>query len=123
MVTSGVCPEDTNRKRTTNRIVFRYTVRYGPRKPPEFVSFVTNLSDTGLCIKTNNVFSPGTHIYMVIELPGNLSFNAEGTVMWAKKAPPGLVRHVKNGMGIKFTQVDDGLLTIYRTKKGRVERP
>lgn len=111
-------PSDgTDRKRTTNRIAFRYTVRYGPKIPPEFTSFITNLSDTGLCIKTNKVYSPGTKLYLIIEAAGS-AFNAEGIVVWAKSTSPSLVRHVKNGMGIKFTQVDEGLLRLYRAKKG-----
>ncbi|MBI5599343.1 MAG: PilZ domain-containing protein [Deltaproteobacteria bacterium] len=105
-----------NPARVSKRVAFRNVVKYGTQKPPEFVSFITDLSDTGVCIKTNKVFTPGTRLYMVIELGGSV-FNAEGTVVWAKKAPPGLVRHVKTGMGIRFTHADEGLLRLYHEKK------
>ena len=106
-----------NTAKPSKRIPFRHTVRYGPVNPPEFTSFVTNLSETGLCIKTNKIFKPGTKLYMIIELPGGV-FNTEGVVIWAKASHPALVRHVRTGMGIKFTKTDPELLKAYYAKKG-----
>ncbi len=104
-------------KRFSKRVAFRNVVRFGPKNPPEFTSFLLDLSDTGVCIKTNNIFRPGTKLYLSIEVDGR-AYGAEGVVMWAKKAPPGLVRHVKNGMGVKFTKVDEELIELYKKKKG-----
>jgi len=106
-----------DKAKPSKRIPFRYTIKYGPVNPPEFTSFVTNLSETGLCIKTNKIFKPGTTLYMIIELPGGV-FNTEGVVIWAKASPPALVRHVRTGMGIKFTKTDPELLKAYYAKKG-----
>jgi Tfp pilus assembly protein PilZ len=102
-------------KRDSRRVAFRNVVRFGPNDPPAFTSFATDLSETGLCIKTNNIFRPGTKLYIIIEFEGN-PFKCEGVVMWAKKAPPQLVRHVKNGMGIEFTDVDYELIKVYMAK-------
>ena len=101
--------------RISKRVAFRNTVYYGPTDPPEHISFITDLSETGLCIQTNRVFTPGTKIYLVIETSGR-RFRAEGVVIWAKKVPPNFIQLVKNGMGIKFTRVDKELLDAYRKK-------
>jgi hypothetical protein len=74
------------------------------------------MSDTGICIKTNNVFPPGTKVHISVDVDGDL-FKAEGVVMWAKIVPPGLVRMIKNGMGIKFTNMEPELLSYYNRKK------
>jgi len=102
-------------KRDSRRVAFRNVVRFGPKTPAEFTSFAVDLSETGVCIKTVKVFRPGTKLYITIEFDGK-PFHCEGVVMWAKKAPPSLVRHVKNGMGIRFTEVDYDLIKIYLDK-------
>ncbi len=101
--------------RASKRIPFRNNVRYGHTNPPQSISFITNLSDTGLYIKTNKIFVPGTKLFLLIET-GEGRFEAEGIVIWAKKAPPHLVRHIKSGMGIQFTRVASELIELYRTK-------
>ena len=53
--------------------------------------------------------------YGTVEIDDH-SYNAEGVVMWSKIVPPQLVRVVKNGMGIKFTKTDDGLIDYYKNK-------
>ena len=99
----------------SKRVAFRNTVYYGPKNPPEHVSFITDLSETGLCIQTNRVFQPGTKLYMIIEVASR-RFEAEGVVVWAKKVPPNLIQLVKNGMGIRFTRVDGDLMDVYNKK-------
>ena len=94
---------------------FRVIVRYGSSKPPEFSSFIANISDTGVYLKTNRVFRPGTLIFMTIE-DNEENFNCEGIVSWARRVPPGLERITRCGMGIKFTMVPEGLLKIYNEK-------
>ncbi|MFQ5427799.1 MAG: PilZ domain-containing protein [Thermodesulfobacteriota bacterium] len=101
--------------RTSKRIPFRNNVRYGLTDPPQFLSFITDFSDTGIYIKTNKIFTPGTKLFLVIET-GEGDFKAKGVVAWAKKAPPHLVRHMKSGMGIKFTEVDQRLVEIYKQR-------
>jgi len=64
----------------SKRVAFRNTVYYGPKNPPEHVSFITDLSETGLCIQTSRVFQPGTRLYMIIEVASR-RFEAEGVVV------------------------------------------
>ena len=94
---------------------FRFIVRYGKSRPLEFRSFIADLSDTGVYLKTNRVFDPGTHVYMTIEVYED-SFDCEGTVRWAKRVPPGLERLTRCGMGIEFSMIPQGLLDIYKVK-------
>ena len=103
-------------KRDSRRIPFRVMVDYGPKDPPTNRSFATDLSDTGLCIKTNKVFKPGIELYMNIEIEETV-YKAYGVIMWAKVVPPRLVRVVKNGMGVKFIYMDPGLLKEYNKKR------
>ncbi len=104
--------------KSSKRVPFRFTVKYGPHEPPEHLSFTDNVSESGIHIKTNKVFRPGTKIYMIITANEG-TVKAEGIVKWAKKAPPSFARHVKIGMGIEFTKVDKDLLEIYFKKKDR----
>jgi len=100
-------------RRQSKRIPFRFNIRYGLTESPEHSAFISDFSETGVCINTNRVFAPGTELCLVIEtIEGN--FRAEGLVVWARKAPPHLVRHMKNGMGIKFSRVDEGLIELYK---------
>ena len=97
------------------RVPFRYIVRYGLTRALECKSFVADISDTGLYLKTNRVFKPGSRIYMTIEIHKEL-FECEGEVRWAKRVPPGLERIARCGMGIKFSKVPQGLIDIYKGK-------
>ena len=94
------------------RIPFRVIVRYGLERPLQLNSFITDFSDTGVYLKTNRVFKPGTKLLMSIEVSG-ISYDCEGIVSWSKKVPRGMERLVKNGMGIRFSALPKELLDIY----------
>jgi Tfp pilus assembly protein PilZ len=102
-------------KRDSRRIPFRFIVKYGLTQPPEHTAFLTDLSDSGICIKTRTVFKPGTTLYMSIENAGTCH-ECEGVVEWAKKVPPSLARVRKSGMGIRFTQACPELIAYYKEK-------
>jgi Tfp pilus assembly protein PilZ len=102
-------------KRISKRIPLRSIVKYGPNNPPQNTSIIVNISETGVCIKTTKVFAPGTKLFMAFDIGARI-YNATGVVVWAKKAPPDLVRFVKNGMGIRFTDVDPAILKAYGEK-------
>ena len=97
------------------RVPFRVIVRYGPERPPKFNSFITDFSDTGVYLKTNRVFKPGTNLLMTIEVEG-VSYDCEGIVSWSKKVPRGMERFSKSGMGIRFSTLPKELLDIYVEK-------
>lgn len=88
---------------------------YGIDRPPDKMSYMIDLSESGICIKTNTVFKPGTKLYMSIEVEDR-SFDATGVVQWAKRVPPRLINLVKCGMGVKFLEVDKRLINHYKTR-------
>jgi Tfp pilus assembly protein PilZ len=102
-------------QRIRKRLPLRYTVHYGPKNPPEHSALATEFSDQGVFLKTNDVYGQGTKLYLIFEIDDK-RYEAEGIVVWAKKAPPRLVRVVKNGMGIKFTSISQELVDLYKKK-------
>lgn len=104
-------------KRDSRRIPFRFIVKYGTTRPLEHTAFLTDLSDSGICIKTRTVFKPGTTLYMSIENSG-MCHECQGVVEWAKKVPASLARVRKSGMGIRFTQACPELIAYYKEKTG-----
>ena len=102
-------------RREKRRVSIRSNIRYGTTDPPRNVSFITNLSPTGLCIHTNKIYAPGTKLFLVLENDKG-PLKAEGVVVWSRKAPPHLIRHVPSGMGIRFTRVDQELLRLIEEK-------
>jgi Tfp pilus assembly protein PilZ len=102
-------------RRRAKRFAFPYTVYFGPGRPPAHKSFVKDLSDKGVGIKTNMSFTPGTQLYLIIETVDK-SYKAEGVVVWAEQITPGLVQLIKTGMGIKFTHVDHEFIHLYEEK-------
>jgi hypothetical protein len=104
------------KKRRSIRVPIRNTVHFvGHNEPPAHSSSVTNLSYKGTCIKTKTLYIPGTKIYMLIE-NGERSYEAKGVVVWAEEVSPGLAWILKNRMGIRFTDVDLGLVALYQEK-------
>jgi Tfp pilus assembly protein PilZ len=102
-------------KRTNKRVALRTTIKYGLEKPPTHTSFVTDLSVTGVCIKANRVFKPGSKLFLTLFI-ADKSFDAEGVVTWSQKVPQSIVRAVKSGMGIEFTSVEQELLDICKER-------
>ena len=91
-------------KRSRNRIARRLFVRFGPEQADN-IGFTGDISLTGIFIKTNTMFSPGSVLKLEVELPDSKILHLKGTVMWAKRVPATLVRHIKkSGMGVKIVQ-------------------
>ena len=91
-------------KRRNDRIGKRLFVRFGKEKPDK-VGFTEDVSETGLFIKTNTVFNPGTHLKLELTLPDEKVIQVAGLVMWAKQVPQNLLRFTKKcGMGVRLTQ-------------------
>lgn len=103
------------KKRETKRFPFHHVVHFGPYRQLGYSSYTTDFSDTGVCIKTDRVFRPGTKLYLAIEVNGK-SCMAEGVVAWDRRATPENVQLVKVDMGVKFTHVEPALEAIYEKK-------
>lgn len=110
-------------RRTSKRVAFSTTVHFGPPpdRPHDHKSFVTDLSDKGICVKTKKVFTPGTKLHLFVDSYYK-SYYAEGVVAWSKK-PPLRFLWKNYCMGIKFTSVDHYLTALYeeetKTRPGR----
>jgi hypothetical protein len=105
------------KKRTSKRVPFQKTVRFGPKIPLEHTSSVRDLSYDGLCIKTEKVFPPGTKLYISIEtIPAR--YEAEGVVVWPwpRRVSQGLAELMNDEMGVRFTHVDHKLVALYEEK-------
>ena len=86
------------------------------RSEPEFLGFSGDLSHTGIFIKTNNVFRPGTHLAIDLVLPDESNLRLYGYVMWAKKVPASLIRQIKKGgMGVQLENISDEYINFVKT--------
>lgn len=106
-------------KRRKLRVLKRVRVMYGPEFPSK-IGFTSDISETGLCIKSFIVFKPGELLLLELEAPSGEIIRLEGRVHWARKVPPNLLRKVKHaGMGVKivnFTNGREGYLDLLRSR-------
>lgn len=105
-------------KRAKNRIARRLFIRFGPDNALN-IGFTGDISLTGIFIKTNTIFPPGSVLKMEVELPDSKILHLKGTVMWAKRVPPTLVRHIKkSGMGVKVLQPSEEYVKFVASLEG-----
>ena len=89
-------------KRKHDRFVRRLETEFsGEGKNYRGIS--SDLSRSGLFIRTNHAFAPGTIIDILIHLPDGTSSKLKGTVRRALKTS---VVSLKNGMGIELIEKD-----------------
>jgi len=103
-------------ERTRKRIRARYGVESADR-----TAFTQNVSETGVFIKTNNVFKPGSTIQVEMEFPDR-KFAMWARVIWAKKVPPQLAHILDCGMGLCFVDPSTEWLEFYTAWKSTVTR-
>lgn len=95
-------------KRRKGRLKKRLHVMYGTEIPSK-VGFTSDVSVSGLCIKSFIVYSPGQTLLIELELSSGVIVRMEGRVHWARKVPPNLLRKVKHaGMGVKIVNFLSG---------------
>jgi len=87
-------------KRGQGRAKRRVMVRFGIQKADR-AAFTRDLSETGLFIKSNRVFKPGTTLQIEMTFPDR-TFAMWARVAWAKKVPPALAHVLECGMGVCF---------------------
>ena len=102
-------------KRISNRAKRRLMCRYGVEKPDK-TGFTMNLSETGVYIKTNSVFAPGTTLRIELVFPDR-NFAMWARIMRAKKVPPQLAYILDCGMGVTFIQPTSEWLEFFETWK------
>ena len=62
---------------------------------------VANVSEGGICIKTNEVYKTGTLIILALDLRGE-TMHLRGEVMWAIRVPEQQTEYMEHGMGVQF---------------------
>lgn len=102
-------------RRKRRRLFLPYSARVGPidsLNPPENKSYIRHFSDEGIEIESTMLFKEGSKIYLVLEIDDK-NYEAEGEVVWGKKAGPGLMKIFENIMGIRFTNTGEGFKEFY----------
>ena len=94
--------------RDTKRLRKRLTLKFGVEAPIR-VAITEDISAQGMCIKTAQVYPPGSRLKIALSLPDGSVAKIDGIVMWAKKVPPNMVHLVKKcGMGIRISRIETG---------------
>jgi Tfp pilus assembly protein PilZ len=91
--------------RRHERIETRLQVKYGTHGF-DLSAPLENISLSGICIRTNDVFPAGTRIKIQIEFPDRQIVHT-GEVMWAIKVPERDKATMMCGMGIQFVDPGD----------------
>jgi hypothetical protein len=108
-------PAGRKENRVVKRARSRLMARFG-ETVPDRVGFTGNISESGLYLRTNSVFRPGSTIQLAVQFPDR-TFTFWGTVVWAKKVPPQLAHILDCGMGIRFIDPGPEWAKFYGTWK------
>jgi uncharacterized protein (TIGR02266 family) len=108
-------PGGKRKGRVIERAKARVTCRFGANGADR-TGFTKNVSETGLFLKTNQVFPPGTTIHVTLQFPDR-EFAFWATVVWAKKVPPNLAHILECGMGVRFIEPTPEWLAYYESWK------
>ncbi len=91
-------PQDP--RRDSVRYAAQLRVRFGldglDREAP-----VANISEGGMCVKTNEVYKTGSRILIALDLPGG-EVHLRGEVIWAIRVPEQQTEYMEHGMGVQF---------------------
>ncbi len=93
-------------KRIKNRVTKRLSVKFGCNTL-EHSGITSNLSPTGIFIRTNSGLAPGTVVDIELTIPDGRIIKLMGTVMWTKRVHPKLAEFSRNGMGIMLKNIPE----------------
>lgn len=106
-------------KRNKNRHIRRLPVQYG-KTGYDHEAFTSNLSPTGLFLRTMAAFPSGTRVQVRLTLPDGRALELAGTIMWARKTAPQLAESMKSGMGVRLDQSSPAYVVYLEFVKGIV---
>jgi PilZ domain-containing protein len=109
----------TPNQRLSTRIPFRKRVKYGLGDSTS-VGYTFNLSENGIGIEANRVFSPRSNIAIQMYVSGDdleessmdEIVRVEGTVAWTSPALPGMLP----AMGIKFSSGSNEIKRMFQQR-------
>ena len=113
--TAGRRGED---QRRTERCQTALVVRYGAASIDR-CDTVADISEGGVCIRTNDVYAVGTRLQMLIEFPDR-TVHQRGEVMWAIRVPEHLRDSMLHGMGIQFLDPEPGWSAYFRDARAQL---
>jgi uncharacterized protein (TIGR02266 family) len=104
---------DADRRRAP-RVLVDLEVDYASEENYLF-AYITDISVTGIFVRTTTPEQPGVHLNLRFELPRHESepgpddekIEVEGEVIWVNPYRPGAPDNLHPGMGIRFVGLDD----------------
>ena len=104
---------DAERRRAP-RVLVDLEVDYASEENYLF-AYITDISATGIFVRTTTPEQPGTHLNLRFELPppenartaSQQKIEVEGEVIWVNPYRPGAPDNLHPGMGIRFVGLDD----------------
>ena len=104
---------DADRRRAP-RVLVDLEVDYASEENYLF-AYITDISATGIFVRTTTPEQPGTHLNLRFELPPpentrnatETKIEVEGEVIWVNPYRPGAPDNLHPGMGIRFVGLDD----------------
>ncbi|MBA3394849.1 MAG: TIGR02266 family protein [Deltaproteobacteria bacterium] len=98
---------DAERRRAP-RVLIDLKVDYASEENYLF-AYITDISATGIFVRTTTPEQPGTHLNLRFRLPADPArqIEVEGEVIWVNPYRPGAPDNLHPGMGIRFAGLDD----------------
>ncbi len=67
-------------------------------------SYITNISEMGIFIRSDNPLPIGTHLHLHFAAPEGGSFDLAGLVVWINPVNP-IGENINPGMGVQFSEL------------------
>jgi len=99
------------RDKNAKRYVKRLPIVFSDGKR-EYTAVTSNISSTGLFIRTRKALPPGTPLRMTIEMDRDKSIVLSGIVAWSLKTG---ITDFKDGMGVRLKDIPDEYLELVRS--------
>ena len=97
-------------KRSGDRVIKRLEVKFQVNASVENTAITSDLSESGLFVRTNRGINHGDVINLKLNLPNAQELALVGKVVRSMKSVPGLVGESKSGIGIHLINPPDSYI-------------
>ena len=102
-------PTTDSDRRAAPRVLVDFEVDYASEENYLF-AYITDISETGIFVRTTSPESPGTHLNLRFRLDdATPQLEVEGEVIWVNPFRPGAADNLHPGMGIRFVALEDDI--------------